>query len=207
MTDASAMGYTTTAAATGAWTCPMLLPTAAPADTVQGILADLAASAGWPVNAFLHHHGGLVDEVVLYRDPSHTHGTPNIPECEAAMWHLVGVPEWTAIPDYEPTGGVLVGLGLREGYALDAPVHDPSVVHRHLAATSTRWTCRTATLFSARLVVDGQVRRYDEPGVVIHATGAGAVPAIEAAAGELAQDRFVVTDFDTRTTTAYARPT
>ncbi|MGW1176156.1 hypothetical protein ACWD4P_20865 [Kitasatospora sp. NPDC002543] len=67
----------------------------------------------------------------------------------------------------EPVGGVLVALGLREGYDPAAPAHAPDEVAAHLrAAAATGWSCRPARLASARHL-DGTVRWYEEDGILV----------------------------------------
>ncbi|MFF9638772.1 hypothetical protein ACF1D2_29860 [Streptomyces bacillaris] len=184
------MTYVEAASADGVWTQVLRVPNAAP-EQVRRALAGLART--WPVAAFLPGaDADPVAEVVLYRDPSRTHGTPDLPECDAAVRRLAAATGWTPQPSQTLTG-VLVGLGLREGYDATAPTHSPEEVADHLLAVSpSGWRCRTARLVSARLVGEA-VRWYEETGVVVEAE-TWLSPAIKAAATHCAQDRYVVTD-------------
>ncbi|MGW3183246.1 hypothetical protein ACWDD9_28620 [Kitasatospora sp. NPDC001119] len=183
--------YIEVASAEGAWTQPLYLPTAVSIQWVRHVLTDLART--WPVAAFLPGAADEpVDEVVVYRDPSRTYGTPDTSVCDAAVHRLVAATGWTRGTD-QGNGDVLVGLGLREGYDTGAPEHSPGEVADHLLATSaTGWQCRAARLVSARLT-DRDVRWYAEDGVVIYAEHR-LLPAVEAAARSCAQHRYVVTD-------------
>ncbi|MFD9793730.1 hypothetical protein ACFWXK_22615 [Streptomyces sp. NPDC059070] len=169
------MSYTEAASAEGAWTRSLRVP-AAPVDEVRRALAELASP--WPVSAFLPGQAAeAVAEVVLYRDPSRTYGTP------------------------DPASCVLIGLGLREGYNAAAATHAPQeVTDRLRAASPYGWSCPTARLVSARLV-DHTVRWYEETGVLVHAQERLAT-ALEAAALSCTQDRYVVTDLTRRRTYA-----
>ncbi|MEV0279746.1 hypothetical protein AB0I22_25600 [Streptomyces sp. NPDC050610] len=132
-----------------------------------------------------------VDEVVLYRDPSRTHGTPDTSACDAAVRQLVTATGWTPAAG-QANGGVLVGPGLREGDAVGAPEHSPlEVIGRLRTGSATGWCCRTSRLVSARLV-DGAVRWYAEVSAVVHAE-VRLLPAVETAALSCAQHRYVVT--------------
>ncbi|MEV4093809.1 hypothetical protein [Streptosporangium saharense] len=196
------MAYAEVTSAAGSWTHPMLLP-ALPPHRVRDALAVLAETTGWPVAAFLFGVGEeAMTDLLLYRDPSRTHGTPAVDECDAAARALAETTGWTPAPEQAPADGVLVGVGLREGYSPTAPVHDPGEVARRLTAYGDDWSCRPAHLVSARLV-DDTVRWYDEPGVVVHAP-ASLLPSIVQIAEDLAQQRFVVTDLARQRTYALA---
>ncbi|MCI2422494.1 hypothetical protein MOQ72_34210 [Saccharopolyspora sp. K220] len=195
--------YTEVAVAGGAWVCPLLLP-ATPFGQVHDVLAQLARDTGWPVAAFAYGDTDEpVEELLLYRDPSKTFGTPPVEECDDAVRALVATTGWRTVPERAPTGGVLVGLGLREGYEAGASQHEPAEVAARLNAHGGSWQCRTARLVSARLV-DDVVRWYDEVGVVLHASPR-LLPAIATLAHEFAQHRFVVTSLTTRQTRAFQR--
>lgn len=100
--------------------------------------------------------------------------------------------------------GVLVGLGLREGYDTAAPTHSVREVADRLRAGSTSgWRCRTARLVSAR-VVDGAVRWYEETGVLVRAQD-HLLAAIESAAAHCSQDQCVVTHLSQGRTYALRR--
>ncbi|MFE7114336.1 hypothetical protein ACFU99_02785 [Streptomyces sp. NPDC057654] len=182
--------YTEAGTVEGAWTQSLYLPGPVPVDHAQRTLTALART--WPVAAFLPGEADEpVGEVVLYRDPSRTYGTPETSACDAAVRRLVTATGWTPAAG-RADDGVLVGLGLREGYETGAPEHSPAEVADCLrAASATGWRCRTARLVSARLV-DDAVRWYAEDGVLVRAEDR-LLPAIEEAALDCAQHRYVVT--------------
>ncbi|MEU9189851.1 hypothetical protein AB0D14_36010 [Streptomyces sp. NPDC048484] len=193
------MTYTEVAGADGAWTRSLLRVLAAPVEQVRRVLTELALT--WPVAAFLPGEAGApVTEVVLYRDPSRTYGTPTPSACDAAVRRLAAATGWAPEPR-QTRNGVLVGLGLCEGYDAAATTHSPHEVADHLLAVSAfGWYCRTARLVSARLV-DRAVRWYEETGVIVHAEERLSA-AIEAAAFHCAQERYVVTHLTERRTYA-----
>ncbi|MFE7119030.1 hypothetical protein ACFU99_26790 [Streptomyces sp. NPDC057654] len=182
--------YTEAGTAEGAWTQSLRLPAATSVEQVHRALAELARS--WPVAAFLPGEADEpVGEVVLYRDPSRTYGTPDTSACDAAVRRLVAATGWTPAAG-RADDGVLVGLGLREGYGAGAPEHSPEeVADRLRVASAMGWRCRAARLISARFV-DDAVRWYAEDGVIVRAEDR-LLPAIEEAALSCAQQRYVVT--------------
>ncbi|UUV32204.1 hypothetical protein NQK81_01780 [Amycolatopsis roodepoortensis] len=199
----TASGYVEVATAADAWTCSMRLP-AMSFDSVQTILKNLARNHDWPVNALIF--GGAdepVTEIELHRDPSVTHGVPNVPRCWAAVRRLAAETGWITSPRNAPSRGIMVGLGLRKGYDPGAPQYEPSEVTSRLATTGTERTCHTARLVSARLV-SGKVRDHDEVGVAVRGQ-VDLLPVITELAYRFAQDRFVVTDFTGRRTYAMKR--
>ncbi|MCG7523967.1 hypothetical protein MHW47_05865 [Streptomyces sp. OfavH-34-F] len=142
-------------------------------------------------------------EALLYRDPSRTYGTPDPSACDTAVGTLVSVTGWAVVAGPAP-GGVLVGLGLREGYDARAAQHSPAEVAAPFRAFSaTGWRCRTARLVSARLV-GRNVRWYAEDGVAVQAEPQ-LLPAVQAAALRCAQDRYVVTHLAAQRTYALQR--
>jgi hypothetical protein len=194
--------YTEVARAPGAWNA-CILPPATPFDQVCILLKNLTMATDTPIAAFLGGgDGDPVDELLLVRDPSRTHGTPGIRECESLATWLAAETAWPLAPARIPASGILVGLGLREGYAPDAPQHSLAEAEQHLAQDGTGWTCRTARLVSARLV-DGAVRWYAEVGAVIEAP-TEMTPTIDWLAGMFRQDRYVVTNFSDGWTRALA---
>ncbi|MFJ6774620.1 hypothetical protein ACIQOV_27295 [Kitasatospora sp. NPDC091257] len=74
--------------------------------------------------AVLGRGGEPVTELTLSRDPSRTHGTPGVLECDAAVRRLAAATGWTRAAEAAPDG-VLVALGLREGYDLATATHSP----------------------------------------------------------------------------------
>lgn len=195
--------YTEVAAADGAWTCPMLLPPT-PFEQVRATLTAVTADSGWPIAAFLYGaDADPVTELLLYRDPSRSFGTPGVLDCNIGAEALAAASGWQLAPDRTPHAGVLVGMGLREGYEPDAPQHQPDEVDQLLAEHGTGWSCRTARLVSARLV-EGEVRWYDEVGAVVQAS-ADLVPVLERIAARFAQHRFVITDLAGQRTGAFVQ--
>ncbi|RSM80564.1 hypothetical protein DL991_10655 [Amycolatopsis sp. WAC 01375] len=199
----TASSYVEVATADDAWTCSMRL-LAMSFDSVQTILKNFARNHDWPVNALIVGDADKpVTEIELHRDPSVTHGVPDVPRCWAAVRRLATETGWTASPHNARSMGILVGLGLREGYAPGAPQHEPSEVTSRLATAGTERTCHTARLVSARLV-GSEVRDHDEVGVAVRGQ-ADLLPVITELADRFAQDRFVVTDFTGRRTYAMKR--
>lgn len=194
--------YTEVAAADGAWSCRVASPATA-FESVCAVLADLTVFTGTPITAFLYGaDGDPVTEGLLVRDPSRTHGTPDIPLYESFAQHLTAKTGWLLAPTPAPRTAILVGLGLREGYSPQAPQHSIAEVEHHLADHHTDWTYRPARLVSARLL-DAVVRWYDEVGVVLQAP-AGSAPVVRQLAAAFAQHRYVITDFSTDSTHALA---
>ncbi|TCO57143.1 hypothetical protein [Actinocrispum wychmicini] len=187
--------YATAATAAGAWCCPLTLPPT-PFEQVRATVTRVVRATSYPVAAIVYHDP--VTELLLYRHPSRRRGTPDIRTCERTADALAAATGWTLNPDRAPDVGVLVGLGLREGYDPTGPHHEPGDVFAALSARTppgAAWTGRKAQLISARLIDHTQVRWYDEAGVVVRAPG-DLLPAIEEVAEVLRQHRFAVTDFD-----------
>lgn len=168
------------------------------------MLTGLARDTGWSVAAFAYGDvGEQVEELLLYRDPSRTFGTPPAEECDTAVRTLISTTDWTVVPERAPVDGVLVGLGLREGYEPDAPQHEPAEVAARLATHGDGRNTRTARLVSARQTA-ADLFWYDEVGVVLHAQDR-LLPAITETAKAFAQQRFVVTDLNAQQTRVYQR--
>jgi hypothetical protein len=199
--------YVEVAAADGAWTAALRLPDAVPLERVRHALTDVTRTTGWPAAAFVSGRAAAVTDMLLYRDPSRTHGTPGIAACHAAVRALSTATGWRVLGNPSPGGTeVLVGLGLREGYGPDAREHLPEEAAAFLRAhNTTGWRCHAARLVSARLT-QGQVRWYEETGVVVKAQER-MLPAITAAAGAFVQHRFTVTHFPRQRTYALQRQT
>lgn len=188
----TACSYTEVASADGSWLFPLQLPLT-PVEKVRNVLAHFARDTGWPVTCFAYGDAGEpVEEILLCRDPSKTFGTPSFDECDAAVRALIAATGWEPVPERAPIDGVLVGLGLREGYADRARQHEPAEVVATLAAHGASGRYRAARLMSARLINDS-VRWYEEMGVVLHSP-VRVLPVITELACEFAQQRFVVTD-------------
>lgn len=208
----TAPDYAEVAGASGAWTCPIVLPPASFARVRADVTAFVLATRR-PLDAFVFAVGGGTDggedgggdvaELLAYRDPSRTFGAPPTAACATAVRALAASTGWRPAPQRAPVGGVLVGLGVREGYAVGAQEHRPGEMARALGAHRACWSARVARIVSARRIGDA-VRWYDEAAVVVHAR-TGMLPFITAAARACGQDRFVVTDLALSRTYALAR--
>ncbi|WP_236793234.1 hypothetical protein [Amycolatopsis sp. GM8] len=184
-------GYREVASAEGVWTLTIRFdwPTTFPA--LHTRLAAFAVEHALPVTAFcLTHDAAKVTGVVLTRDPSITHGTPDRALCEQAGGALVYETGWRPCPT-PPRDAVMVGLGLREGYSVHAITHHEREVRAHLAHHGRGWTVQPARLLSLRPLHDGRVQRHHEPAVLILAPPR-LLPAITGVAAALHQHRFVV---------------
>lgn len=191
--------YREVATAEGAWCRHLQAPCPLTPARTRQILTEFAAEYQFPVSAFVHG-SALSRQVTLIRDPSITHGTPTIPACRAATTALARFAGWTVLNRPAPDG-LLVGLGLREGYEQTAPVRDPDEVRSPLRQHND-WTATVAELVSARALVD-HVRCYAEPALLITAAPA-LLPVLTSIAVRMRQHRFVVTDFSTHRTVAYS---
>ncbi|MEU8132318.1 hypothetical protein [Streptodolium elevatio] len=204
--------YAEVAGAAGAWTCPIVLPSASFARVRAEVTAFVLATRR-PLDAFAFAGGeggggsgggdAGVAELLAYRDPSRVFGAPPTAACATAVRALAAATGWRPTPQRAPVGGVLVGLGMREGYVRGAPGQDPREVARALGAHRGCWSARVARIVSARRIGDS-VRWYDEAGVVVHAR-TGMLPLVAAAARACGQHRFVVTDLGLGRTYALAR--
>lgn len=193
--------YHESVAADGAWDAVLKPPTDTTLAQVRATLIG-ACTPGTPITAAIQEIDGEVLRIALLRDPSRLHGTPSTETCTALAARLTAEHGWLPRPGIRFSPYIFVPLGLREGYALDAPIHTPADVRRHLDRNgATDYGLAAAHLFSARCSAGGSdfARLYDEPGVVITAHP-DHLPAITATAGVLRQDRFVVTDYDTKRT-------
>ncbi|UJW32412.1 hypothetical protein L3Q67_01080 [Saccharothrix sp. AJ9571] len=185
-------GYRESASADGAWTAsfyPGNLPSMREA---RGVLAN-ACTDDMPVAAAVHNINGYAAKITIFRDPSTTHGAPGPEACEKFAQALSWTQGWA--PGRSYLLDLLVMLGLREGYDPSAPVHPAPQIEHCLS--------NPVELVSARRV-DGVLRTYREPGVVLNTTPEH-LPAVTAVAGELRQERFIVTDRATSRTYALAK--
>jgi hypothetical protein len=184
--------YREAASAPGAWWAT-LYPHPKPAlAQLRRILTD-ACGTLTPLSAYVPTWPtGRVTEITLVRDPSVTHGTPTVDAAIDATFDLAVDQGWTHGTGIRPVTGLVVGIGLREGYEPDAPVHPAGHITGRLGESG--WRAQHARLVSARRI-DGDVQWYSEPGLIITARR-DLLPAIAAAAHALRQHRFVVTDLD-----------
>jgi hypothetical protein len=194
--------YTEVADAPGAWTRQLWPSGPVPVEQVRHALVGLART--FPVGAFLPGTGDEpVVEVVLYREPSRTYGTPSAAECDDAVSALAAATGWVPTPP-APVTGVLACLGLREGYDPAATAHAPrEVADQFITAGAAGTLCRAGRLVSARLVNDA-IRWYEEEGVLVHTQGRF-LRVVDATALACGQLRYVVTDLDGQRTYALQR--
>lgn len=185
--------YSETTSADGAWQVVLNPRDLMSRERVHKKLVA-ACTPALPITAAIQTTLCAVDRIVLLRDPSHTHGTPSIEDCETLTDSLSASEGWDVSPVIGLEPALTVMLGLREGYDENAPVHNPRVVYEHLNSRRVvRYQVDPVHLVSARWV-DGKIRTYDEPGVLL-AIEPVTLPAVAELAGMLRQDRFVVTDF------------
>lgn len=183
--------YAQVASVDGCWTTIVNLP---PTEIsyVKSTLSLLAGSC--PVSALaIDDPEGLVDQLVFYRDPSRTRRTPTIPDCDEMIDELAAMTAWGIVRGRPtaPQDATMVALGLREGFAPDAPEHAPSEIGHEIVSMVTAW--RPCRLVSARQV-DDLIEWHDEPGVMLHAPQQ-LLPTIAVAAARLGQVRWTVTDY------------
>lgn len=189
-------GYSAGDPIPGAWLAVFAAPIGLHPNAIADTLRTATVAVRLPVTATIRTDG-YGPTITLYRDPSRTHGTPTPADAAAMADYLARATGWQWLDT--PRAGLIVPLGLREGYDRRATVHDPQWV----AAIAPQVVCRAATFVAAR-VTDGGLRyRYwDEPCVEVYAT-ARDLPAIARAADACRQHRFVVTDLDADTTRVY----
>ena len=224
------MTYREVATAPGVWTLAVRFDTPIPFPLLHSTLAEFSARHRFPVTAFAATEPDGVVGAALVRDPSITHGTPDLPVCEEAGAALLRETGWCSIPP--PSGELLMmaGIGLREGYAPHARIHHQDEVQDVLAEHEGRWSLLPVRLLSLRPLPDGSVQPYDEPGVMVTARTPGlpritagtpqqavtaarrsalaaaapartpALAAITAVAARLRQHRFVVHDWSQQRT-------
>ncbi|WP_439383253.1 hypothetical protein [Amycolatopsis lexingtonensis] len=169
-----------------------------------------------PVCVLIQHDTAeIVSEVILLRDPSIAYGTPGIAACDASSDSLAHSQRWeycigrdrtagSAAALWGSTSGVIALVGLREGYAFDAPEHTGAELGVRLAARGvTDCRVRPGWLLSVRRLPDVP-RCYSEPAALVCAP-AVALPAVADVARSLAQERIVVADLDQDRTYALGR--
>lgn len=197
--------YHETASAPGVWAHELhaTSPRFPVAEIVDEITA-LTLSTGVPMTAYALTTGGDASSWIrLVRDPSVTYGTPDPRDCELATRELVASGRWRS-GGRLARAAVMVAVGLREGYAPGNPLHTYADYRAQYSRFRSTWVGAPVELISARLLSDGNVRTYREPGVVticapedlsVHATIAHTV----------GQRRFVVHDWLSDRTIAFGR--
>ncbi|MGW4829630.1 hypothetical protein ACWEOG_18755 [Amycolatopsis japonica] len=200
----STSAYREAAYAPGVWAHQLdsTSPSVPLADIADEITA-LTRRTGVPMTAYVRTTGTTAWQIVLVRDPSVTHGTPDPRDCERAARNLAATGRWQSRGQLA-RASALIAIGLREGYTPGNKLHtlaEFKTLHsRHLPV----WTGGPAELISARPLPDGGARPYREPGVLTF-TDPENLPAFAAIACELGQHRFVVHDWLTGWTVAYSR--
>ncbi|OLZ56096.1 hypothetical protein [Amycolatopsis keratiniphila] len=167
-------------------------------------LADLCTE-DMAVSAVVQERHGYADRAALIRDPSATHGAPDIDAFRAMLSTLSGPHGWHPIPGAGPAQRLVAMLGRREGYDPAARVHTRGDVARHLYDVPGTGEALIVDVhvMSARYL-DGERRIYQEPGVLIGGP-TSILPAVTATAATLGQHRFVVIDRDQKRTYALRR--
>ncbi|MBE1502684.1 hypothetical protein H4696_009784 [Amycolatopsis lexingtonensis] len=196
--------YRATARAPGVW-AHQLLNTApsAPLADVVGEIAAMSVATGEPITAYARTIGGFIPSVLLARDPSVTHGVPDVSDCERVAAALAAGDRWHSAGQVVHSVA-LVAIGLREGYDPAARVHTLAEFRERLLRDTGRWSGWPAELISARPQPDGTAQVYHEPGVLTFADD-GQLLALAAIACDFGQERFVAHDWNTYRTTAYCR--
>lgn len=198
--------YVGAANARGVWVHQMLstAPFFPIADVVEEIAA-VAVSTGVPLTAYARSTDErITSSLLLVRDPSITHGTPDIADCERAAVALSARGTWLSRgQDIRPC--MLLALGLREGYDPAARVHSPDEVAARVLSNGEVWCGWPAELISARPQPDDTAAVYHEPGVLAF-TDFDQLRTLTAIAHDLRQERFVIHNWLTGFTTAYRRP-
>ncbi|MFJ8910613.1 hypothetical protein [Amycolatopsis sp. NPDC102389] len=200
----SSTSYRETASAPGVWAHELhaTAPRYPLAEIVDEI-AELTGRTGVPMTAYALTTGHGSSWIRLVRDPSVSHGTPDPDDCEHAARDLVAGGRWVS-------GGrlvrpaVMVAIGLREGYAPGNRLHTYDAYRALHDRARPVWSGMPVELISARLQADGDVRTYQEPGVVTICPPDD-VPVHATIARAFAQRRFVVHDWLADHTTAYGR--
>lgn len=195
--------YQVSATAAGVWVHELcsVEPYRPIADVVEEIAA-VSVATGVPLTGYARSTGGLMmSSLLLVRDPSRTHGVPEIAACEGAAVALAGRGTWRS-RGRDTRSCMLLALGLREGYDPAARVHSPDEVVNRVLHKGQVWCGWPAELISARPQPDGTAQIYHEPGLLAF-TDAAQLATLAAIAHDLGQDRFVVHDWLGGVTVAY----
>ncbi|KDN23209.1 hypothetical protein DV20_05690 [Amycolatopsis rifamycinica] len=207
--------YTEVASAPGVWFAALRPRFGTSQESVVSALAD-ACTDQVPVSALVADDRDGVNEVILARDPSITHGTPTTADCVAFARELADTHGWTYGMGFGPaTGpsagrdlaaaGVIVLMGLREGYFRDATEYSVRDVHERLALHHvTTYQLHTGWLFSARRLA-GSVRTHDEPAALIRVPTTD-LEALAGVAFSFGQMRLIVADLDNNRTYVLRQP-
>ncbi|WP_328447429.1 hypothetical protein [Amycolatopsis sp. NBC_00438] len=159
-----------------------------------------------PLTAYARTGGSdFSSSLLLVRDPSVTHGTPALADCERAATQLAAGGNWHS-QGQMVRSAVLVAIGLREGYNPGARVRTFAEFEQRVLHNLGVWSGMSAELISARRLPDRAVQVYREPGALTFADWEH-LPALAAIADDFGQDRFVTHDWLAHRTTAYSRTT
>ncbi|WP_328646726.1 hypothetical protein OHS58_48470 [Amycolatopsis sp. NBC_00348] len=195
--------YTEVASAPGLWFAALQPPHGTTHDSVADALTN-AATAQVPVSALVDDDREGVNEVILTRDPSITHGTPATADCADAARALADAHGWeyrmgfgtaagAAVGVDGTAAGVIVLMGLRERYFRGATSYSVLDVHDGLAHHGvTEYQLRSGWLFSARHLGHG-VRTHDEPATLLSVAAAD-LDAVADVAFSFGQMRLIVAD-------------
>lgn len=177
------MAYTDVASAPDAWAV-RLTPTVPTTMTAVRAMLELAAPIA-PLTAYAQGTAAQVYSVTLARDPSRTHGVPSVEDCERAVGEISAGGTWAVTPR---VSGVMVAMGLREGYATDSRVWTlPDLLDLWPDTTGPE-----VTLVSARMV-DGGMRWWEEPCVLL-TPDAVDTGRLDEMADRMRQERYTITD-------------
>lgn len=143
------------------------------------------ASTEAPLTAYARSSDDEVTDVIVARDPSRTHGTPGIADCERAAQRIRFASGWTATP---LRSGVMVAMGLREGYDQSASTW----TGRQVAEALPDATVTETVLVSCRRTPDG-VQWWEEPCALIAAPSID-VTTLDDLASRMRQERYTITD-------------
>lgn len=198
--------YVEAANAPGVWV-HKLITTAPPFCPIADLVEEIAAvsqDTGVPLTAYAHSSDGITAGLLLVRDPSITHGAPDIADCEHAAAALAARGTWISWGQLRESS-IMVAIGLREGYDPAARVHSHEDFTDRVLHAGRLWSGWPAELISARPQPDGTAQVYHEPGVLTF-TDWDQLDTIAEIAHDFRQDRFVVHNWLTGWTTAFRRP-
>ncbi|RSN32235.1 hypothetical protein DL990_20185 [Amycolatopsis sp. WAC 01416] len=183
---------------------PLLVPPAGTRRVDAVRLVAAACTTRVTITAAIHQPVDGAPRFTLIRDPSVSDGAPGIGDYAAIAASLKENHGWRVLEAGDPSLPVTVMLGLREGYGKHAVVHDSDDVRALLGFYGASGVYVSEVHLMCTRHLDGEVRVYDEPGVLI-VGGPSILPAVTGVAARLAQHRFVVTDRDQDRTYALRR--
>lgn len=171
------------------WSATMPLPPT-PFEVFQSRVLRLAGLNRERYTGFVHlDMDGFVTDFTRTRYPRRKYGVPTVNACVMGMWALADEFDSTVARE-EQHGGLRVVMGLKEGYAADAPVHSVADVMYRMPEAQVE----AASVFAVRLT-DGGASAYSEPVAVVR-TGVNARFDLYRLGDDLKQERFSIEDFD-----------